>query len=371
MKKIKNVMLTVTEKCNLNCLYCFEGNKRFRSMKFDTAIRTIENEMNEENEYEEILFDFMGGEPFAEFELIREICEYTWSKEWNKRYLFFASTNGTLVHGEIQKWLEQHKEDFICGISLDGLPEVHNHNRSNSYYEIDINFFLRLWPLQEAKMTIYPDNLDKLAESIIYLHDLGFRVKSNLAYGPNWNSKSKLEEYEVALNRLCDFYLLNLDVEPSTIINMDLIPIAYPSEPIHKWCGMGGQMVAYDIDGKKYPCHFFQDMTSGKINYEELIKTDFDNIQNSLSEKCRNCILRNTCSTCYGYNYSNTGDFGKKENGLCMFKKVSAIATSTLTYRRLNIEYNGDFSDISFDAKQKLLAVKIIQNAAQNNNWEI
>ncbi len=367
----KNVMITVTEKCNLKCVYCFEKNKNHKSMDINTAISIINNEMNEENEYEEILFDFMGGEPFVEFQLIRQICEYTWSKKWEKKYLFFASTNGTLIHDEIQYWLKQHKDKFVCGISLDGLPRIHNNNRTNSYDLIDINFFLSTWPEQGAKMTIYPSGLPFLFDSIVYLHDLGFRITSNLAYGPDWSSEDDKKYYASALNKLIDYYVQNYMIEPTTIVNMDINTTAYPKEKIRKWCGMGDQMIAYDIYGKKFPCHFFQDMSSSMFNYDELIQINYNEIQETLNEKCSNCILRNCCPTCYGYNHSISGEFGKKDERMCEYKRMSALATSTLRYRRIKKKYNNNFTNLDDYEKETMVSVRNIQQAAISNDWTL
>lgn len=40
----------------------------------------------------------------------------------------------------MKEWFREHKDTFVLGLSLDGLPETHNHNRSNSYDKIDIDF---------------------------------------------------------------------------------------------------------------------------------------------------------------------------------------------------------------------------------------
>lgn len=369
MSKIKNVMLTITEKCNLKCVYCFETNKSFESMQFATAIEVIESELLADNHYEKIVFDFMGGEPFIEYSLIKQICEYVWSRRWPKEYLFFATTNGTLVHGEIQQWLKENKDRFVCGISLDGLPEVHNANRSNSYNKIDVNFFQTTWPLQEAKMTVYPDTLCYLYEGTKALHDLGFRIKGNLAYGPDWGGKELQEVYQTEMSKLIDYYTEHTEIIPSTIIAMDIRPVAYPKERLRKWCGMGDQMVAYDISGKRYPCHFFQDMSSPDLQTSLLSEIDFATIQNSLQDRCKNCILRNACPTCYGYNYSKTKNFGEKDAALCSLSRLTATASATLAFRRIKKMNQGAFENLDDDEKELVVAISTIQAAAKANDW--
>lgn len=371
MAKTKNVMLTVTEKCNLNCIYCFEKNKSAKSMTFETAKRIIDYEMAENNEYDSILFDFMGGEPFVEFALIKQICEYVWSKQWTKKYMFFASTNGTLIHGEIQEWLSAHYKEFVCGLSLDGTREQHNLNRCNSFDAIDIDFFATTWSLQSVKMTVSPESLPDLYNGIRFIHALGFRVKSNLAYGPDWSGEINKQVFEQQLKQLIEYYVENPEVEPTTLVNMDLIPVAYPKEKLHKWCGMGGQMVAYDIYGNKYPCHFFQEMTSGVDECKDVWSIDYSKIHCNANKKCKECILKNSCPTCYGYNYSQFHDYCHKDDYICELKKRSAVATATLTYRRLALKYNNNFSNLSNEEKEKIKAIFMIQRAAESGNWNI
>ena len=371
MVKQKNVMLTVTEKCNLNCTYCFEKEKSHRSMNFDTARNIIIEEMKEVNEYDEILFDFMGGEPFVEFGLIKKICEFVWSYKWPKKYLFFASTNGTLIKSDISEWLTRNSDKFICGLSLDGTREMHNKNRCNSFDEIDTDFFVKTWPLQEAKMTVSPETISQLFEGVRFIHDLGFRVKSNLAYGPDWGGKEVKKVYEEQLSKLIEYYTVHDELEPTTLVNMDLISVAYPQEPMRKWCGMGSQMIAYDINGVKYPCHFFQDLSLGLVRKDEIWNVDYSNIHKTQNNHCKHCILKNSCPTCYGYNFSKYRDFCSKDPAMCELKKMSATATATLQYRRFAEKHPDGLFDISNEEKERVKAIAMIQYAADSGNWNI
>lgn len=43
---------------------------------------------------------------------------------------------------------------------------MHNLNRSNSYNDIDVDFFRKTWPTQAIKMTISAETLPMLADGI-------------------------------------------------------------------------------------------------------------------------------------------------------------------------------------------------------------
>lgn len=198
--------LYMTERCNLNCVYCYEHIKGKAFLPFEIArkgiISTFERAVNDGIEYVEILFH--GGEPFMAFKQIVEICDWLWSQEWPVKYICYATTNGTLVHGEIREWLERNKERFVVGLSLDGTPEMHNRNRNNSFDKIDIDFFKNTWPGQGVKMTPSPKTLGSLADGVIYIHELGFtRNNCSFASGVAWDKDEHGKPIDYNLDVLC------------------------------------------------------------------------------------------------------------------------------------------------------------------------
>ena len=69
-------MLIITHECNLNCSYCYERFKGPGRMTVETAKEIILREIalvKESSHFSEIEVDFMGGEPFINFGLIKEI----------------------------------------------------------------------------------------------------------------------------------------------------------------------------------------------------------------------------------------------------------------------------------------------------------
>lgn len=97
--------LTLTENCNLSCIYCYEHNRNGRSMSFATAKRILDKAFSSMGNGDLLTIDFFGGEPFLEYRLIKEIVDYTnraaTTGHLRSNYRFFATTNGTLIHGEI------------------------------------------------------------------------------------------------------------------------------------------------------------------------------------------------------------------------------------------------------------------------------
>ncbi len=82
-KKIKTTRvctLMITHACNLNCVYCFEKFKSDKKMTFEVATRVLKREFDEykgDIDSERLAIELFGGEPLTNFELIRQIYEWT------------------------------------------------------------------------------------------------------------------------------------------------------------------------------------------------------------------------------------------------------------------------------------------------------
>lgn len=328
---VKSVTLTLTQQCNLNCNYCYEHYKSKQVLDFDEAKRIIDYEFQRNNDIDTLEFDLFGGEPFLEFDLLKKITEYICEKDSSSDRVVFATTNGTLVHGEVQEWLRKHTHCFVCGLSLDGTRDMHNINRSNSYDDIDLDFFLELYPDQDIKMTVSKKTLPNLAEGVIELHQKGFLVSCNLAYGIDWSAPENIEVLNRELHKLIDFYLENQNIEPCSMLGMEIYNVGSYPDKIVRYCGAGKYMQSYDVDGRSYPCQFFMPLSIGeeKATAANSIQLPDEFLLNDLlDEKCRSCIIRSICPNCFGSNYASTGSIYKRDDSMCRLTKIILKARS-------------------------------------------
>lgn len=331
----KGITLTLTESCNLKCTYCYEGHKTPKAMSYDVAISIINRELGDGNNCP-VTIDFFGGEPFLEFSLMKNVCEYTWSKNWGRDYKFFVSTNGTLLTNEVRKWLEVNREKIWCGLSYDGTPDMQDINRYQSSTLVDLDFFSKNWPTQGVKMTISKETLPHLADGVIFLHEKGFLVNCNLAYGPDWTSSEWDNVLQEQLQILINYYLSHPDVKPCSMLDMEIIYVSENAKKEYtKWCGAGTNMRVYSPDGTCYPCHFFEPLSVGDEMAEKSLKIDFSSAVQLMDKNCEGCCLLPICPTCYGSNFAATGDISKKDKNLCRLTKIQAMANSYYKYRLL------------------------------------
>ncbi len=329
----KVIMLTVTESCNLDCVYCYEGQKSQKNMDIEVAKNIITDAFVNSDDFEEIEFDFFGGEPTIQKETIMELVEWSFSQNFNKPFYFFLETNGTLVHGEFQDWLVKHKDHLYVGLSIDGTPETHNKNRSNSYEQIDIDFFAKNYPSQGARMTIGNDTVGNLFNDIMHLHKIGFsKVDAFFAFGVDWSSKTTKEKISREFRKLCDYYLSNPDVPENRLFDIDLAMLI-DNDPVKKWCGSGVDIISVAVDGKIYPCHMFQpNSTNTPLQLDNI---DFHSIKDFSDTSCSECMLEQICPNCYGMNYCISGDILRRERSLCDITKIRALAVSYLRAKQI------------------------------------
>lgn len=288
---------------------------------------------------EGIEFGFIGGEPLLEFGLIKRIYEYVESKVTDNNYIFYATTNGTVLTSEMKEWFENHRNKFVLGLSLDGCRETHNFNRSNSFDKIDFDFFLKNWPNQGIKMTLSEYSLEHLAENVIFAHSLGFKEVGgvNLFEGEfDWSDEKYIKTLIPQLEQLVDFYVKNDGIPLNQMLNKMLYLCENPKREFRKWCGIGTGAIFFDCDGTKYPCPFVTPMTFDEDDLEKIMSYDFTDPRNAIDEDCfNNCYIYPICPTCSGANYLKNKSFKKRDKSKCRIQKLVTLYSADIQAKRL------------------------------------
>jgi sulfatase maturation enzyme AslB (radical SAM superfamily) len=284
---------------------------------------------------------FIGGEPLLEFELIKEVVEYTcikYKKENKNNYTFFATTNGTILTNKMKIWFNKHKGCFVLGLSLDGIRDVHNHNRSNSFDKIDIKFFRKTWPNQSVKMTLSEYSLYHLAESIKYIHSLGFPIGGvNLFEGNfDWDKDEYIYELTKQFKEIVDYYVENNNLKINQMFDKKLAVCESKNKETKKWCGIGQSTHFFNINGVKYPCSFITPMTFSQEDMDLIKNIDYSNDEDFIDRECfDNCYIYPICPTCYGANFLETKTFNKRIKSKCRIQKLIALFIADLQAKRI------------------------------------
>ncbi len=330
--RAKTVTFIVTEDCQLRCKYCYlAGKNKTRKMGFEVARATIDHLLRNREEFREraIIWDFIGGEPFLEVDLIDRICDYAKLRmyetdhPWFDNYRFSFSTNG-LLYGKkaVQRFIAKNRTHISIGISIDGTKRKHDAQRifpngKGSYDAVakNIPLWLKQFPNAATKATISHDDIPYIAESVRHLFELGIRnVNMNVVNEDVWKPGDD-KRFEEQLVKLAD-YIIDNRLERDYACSLFSRHIGAPLSPEDdsNWC-CAGRMLAVDGDGIFYPCVRFAPY-SLTTKLGRPIGNCFDGIdRNKLrpflamtrrsqsSEECLSCEVASGCSWCSGCNY--------------------------------------------------------------------
>ncbi|MCU0289171.1 MAG: radical SAM protein [Acidobacteria bacterium] len=138
-KRVKNLpqmILEVTENCNLRCKYCvynsyysYQRGLSPKQLSFETARKGIEYvyTLIKDRDKKEFNLSFYGGEPLLNFNTIKEIVRYGKERFIDWKLNFNITTNLTLLDESILSFMVEN--NFYMVVSLDGGSDNHDAKR--------------------------------------------------------------------------------------------------------------------------------------------------------------------------------------------------------------------------------------------------
>ena len=101
----KSITFIVTKDCQLACKYCYlVGKNMSERMPWEVAKAAVDYVLSRRDDPDfaqpSVIWDFIGGEPFLEIDLIDKVCDYIKTEmyrldhPWFNSYRFSFSTNG-------------------------------------------------------------------------------------------------------------------------------------------------------------------------------------------------------------------------------------------------------------------------------------
>lgn len=348
----RSICMATNANCNLKCTYCYEKEKKNVGFDVKEALMVLDGILRKKTD-NGTKIKLHGGEPFLVFSKIKQLCESLWENQYSEYFHFHITTNGTLVHGEIQDWLYEHREQITVKLSLDGNEHSNDINRPDSFKKIDIPFFVHTWPNVRINMTITPETLPYISENVQYLHSLGFNdILAHFSLMTDW-SKCNLEKlFYAQLLQLVKYYLDNPQIKPWSFFTYD-ISRTIDDEPYLAPCNIG-QLKAYDFQTRKYyPCHMFFPYVGGEKLSEELSKINLNKLEKTEEDCCMRCPFIKLCITCYAENYISRGSISRRDMSLCSYQKINLVALFKYEYVRILSLKNPSSNDV-----KKMLAIK-------------
>ena len=381
----KNITFIVTKDCQLACKYCYLVGKNSKErMSWEVAKQAVDYILCHESDFKEesVIWDFIGGEPFLEIDLIDRICDYI-KKEmyvrnhhWFDSYRFSFSTNGINYHdSKVQRFIEKNHLHLSIGITIDGTKFKHDLNRvyknseRGSYDDVVRN--IPLWQSQfpgaGTKVTISSEDLPYIEESVIHLFSLGIHeVNINCVFENVWKEGDD-KIFENQLIQLAD-KIIDGGLYHDNTCSFFSETIGKPLDKLlqnQNWCG-AGMMLAVDAKGIFYPCTRFAQYslrdkkawTIGTVNDG----IDKNKIRGFLcldrctqsNQECTDCEVASGCAWCQGENYdaTDTPTAYQRATAICKMHKARVRANNyywNKLYRKLELEGKRE----EFEAKKK------------------
>ena len=382
----KSITFIVTKDCQLACKYCYLVGKNTKErMTWEVAKQAIDYILDHEHEFteESVVWDFIGGEPFLEIDLIDQICDYLKTEmyrrnhHWFNSYRFSFSTNGINYHSEkVQHFIQKNHDHLSIGITIDGTRKKHDLNRiwktaemeqgimptaeeeRGSYDDVvkNIPLWIEQFPNGGTKVTISSADIPYIKESVLHLYSLGIHeVNINCVFEDVWHEGDDVR-FEEQLLQLADAIIEGeyyKDYACSFFTEHMGKPLDKKLEN-QNWCG-AGRMLSIDAAGNFYPCTRFaqyslRDKKAWIIgNVHEGIDPNkvrpfltLDRCTQSKPE-CVDCEVASGCAWCQGENYdaADTSTIYQRSTAICKMHKARVRANNyywNKLYRKLELE---------------------------------
>lgn len=358
----KSITFIVTKDCQLACKYCYlVGKNDKEKMTWEVAKKAIDYILSHENDFPEksVVWDFIGGEPFLEIELIDRICDYLklemyrLNHHWFNSYRFSFSTNGINYDTQkVQNFIAKNSEHLSIGITIDGTKRKHDLNRiwkghnpeRGSYNDVvkNIPLWLQQFPGGATKVTISSNDIPYIKESVLHLFSLGIKeVNINVVFEDVWKPGDDIL-FEQQLIDLADAIIDGeLYTDFACSFFAEFIGKPMPVTDNNNWCG-AGKMLAIDAQGNFYPCTRF-------AAYSLRSKTPIiiGNVESGIDknklrpfltldrttqspQKCIDCEVASGCAWCQGENYDSalTDTIFQRSTAICAMHKARVRANN-------------------------------------------
>ena len=374
-RKLGQLILQVTQGCNLKCSYCVfanESSRAFRNhsnvnMTWDIAKTAIDYYFEHSIDSIEHTIAFYGGEPLLAFDLIKKIILYVEEEYRVYPVNYSLTTNGTILNDDIIKFFSKYKVDIM--VSLDGPQKIHDTNRrfssdgSGSYKKIMKNLELfkqideeyyssihfntvinpyndyskiksgmienRLFNLENTNISIIDDRglsmnveySDNYIKEYYYSMFLVFLERYNLISFSE-QQESVMQEFS-EYDSFCNIILKKAD----SLKKKDA-----PSGP----CVPGKQRVFVSYDGECYPCEKVSELSSFLNIGNVFDGLDVDRIKRLLNiasnneKKCKRCWAFRMCNHCVVH-YDNNGKISPVLNAKSCYETLSDLENKLRT----------------------------------------
>ena len=307
--------ISITNKCNLKCSYCYERhlNTEYGHLSDEIKVKIADYINRQGNAGTVYLF---GGEPLLYKETVKYYCENLKAKR------FVITTNGTLLDEEFIKWCADR--NVIINMSHDGI-KCTERGVDTALLDANLKILMKYQPETLVQLVYTEQTLPELYNNIMYLKNLGVKKVSAamdaflIPDDPDSFGDILREQWR-KIAEIPDLFVYELAVKKKTI-----------KSNTSSTCEICKKKVFINWDGNFYPCIQFQnkpeyrcgDISVG-IEAEKARKAHPD--YSMVSERCEGCELAEYCrNSCACRKMSTTGSVRDISEAACMEEQVHIL----------------------------------------------
>ncbi len=326
--------LSVTDNCNLRCLYCYNADEREHSIcQGREALSDIEIfefiDKLADNDFEYIVFT--GGEPMLR-KSIFTIVEYAKNKGLGTNLL----SNGTaFTHKNVKQVVDLF--DSIT-VSLDSsIESEHEATRGKGSWKRTIRGLDFLMSQSRHEIALRPVITDHNIDNLYLLPEFAYSRWNISSYQPTMYLPNSIKETkELALLPDVKKYAKGMDLFYRKLGN---IPGGNADDPLKSIsyggkCGMAKSIFSISANGDVFPCQslHFDELTMGNIRHQEIDEL-FKNgealgivgVSGLQIPECTDCPFLLLCGGgCRATTYKLYGNMTAFNELMCCYSKVGA-----------------------------------------------
>ena len=357
-KRLRGIILTLTERCNLRCDYCYVPVERGRTMTPEVADRAVDWYVAHAARDGTLGLSFFGGEPFLAAEQMRRVTGRLRDIVPAQRRVRVVTPTNALAMSEADvAWCRQR--DVELAISIDGGAESRGRKRADGGECADalaraVPEILRKLPpgAALARMTVTPANVASLCASIRALGRMDFE---RIVYLPDYDAcwdEAALSLWRREHQRLATWMVGARSAGHSVpeLPAWKAIEARLLRGAPRRRCGAGIDQVTVTPDGGLHPCYRFAyaknaqswqlgDVREGVLDPEKVARLEGADVDRLRPERgaCAACPAADGCTHhCPAVGFLATGDVERVPEIVChlMEAQVEAVRELCTAMRR-------------------------------------
>ncbi len=314
------VQVDITNKCNLNCAYCYNKDVNYDSELSDEQLLDIINQIKDK--VKPLFVTFSGGEPFVRKEILFNLIKILKESDIE----VFINTNGTLIDKEIAKKIGELGIDKV-NINVDSLDkEKHDKLRGlPGCFDRALNAISLLKEyasdtLTSVRTVITKENYKDVEKIANFVKELGLKEYMLIDFIPKLNDKHLMLNKEEWL----EFHEMYKRIKESglrIIPNHAILFLERKRDVGIPFCMAGRIKLTIGANGDAFACDHLKEkeFIAGNVLKDDILDiwktSEVVNMFRSLTpNSCEGCGFSNQCGGgCHAMAYYVDGDIKGKD----------------------------------------------------------